>query len=149
MIIVEPGDASAPGPARLLAASRALMDAEFPSESNHSLAADAYDAPDMHFLIARRGADVIGCAALALRATYAEVKSLFVDPDARGSGAAPALMRALEDIARGENLALIRLETGDTLIAARRLYTSHGYRECAPFGNYGHDPRSIYMEKTL
>ena len=149
MIIVEPGDATAPGAARLLAASRALMDAEFPAESNHYLPAEAYGGPDMRFLIARQGDETTGCVALALRDGYAEVKSLFVAPEARGTGAAGALMRAIEDLARAEGLALLRLETGDTLTAARRLYASHGFHEIPPFGPYGDDPRSIYMEKSL
>ena len=149
MIIIEPGDASSPGAARLLAASRALMDAEFPAESNHYLPADAYDGPDMRFLTARKGDAVLGCVALALRDGYGEIKSLYVDEAARGTGAARALMRAIEDVACAEGRTLIRLETGDTLTAARALYAALGYAEIPPFGDYGHDPRSIYMEKTL
>ncbi|MGR3321884.1 MAG: GNAT family N-acetyltransferase [Pseudooceanicola sp.] len=149
MIYIEPGNAADPGPARLLAASRALMDAEFDPESNHYLAPDAYSGPDMHFLTARKGTEVVGCIALALRDGYGEIKSLFVDETARGTGAADALMRAVEDLAREAELPCLRLETGDTLTAARRLYARHGFVEIEPFGSYGHDPRSVYMEKSL
>ncbi|OWU86507.1 hypothetical protein ATO6_06825 [Oceanicola sp. 22II-s10i] len=149
MIIVEPGDAAAPGAARLLEASRALMNAEFPAESNHYLGPDDYAGDHMRFLIARKGPETVGCVALAIRDGYGEIKSLFVDEAARGTGASGALMRAIEDIARDEGLPLIRLETGDTLTAARRLYAALGYAERGPFGEYGHDPRSVYMEKPL
>jgi putative acetyltransferase len=29
------------------------------------------------------------------------------------------------------------------------LYRSHGYREIGPFGSYGPDPLSLFMEKRL
>ncbi|MDF1855187.1 GNAT family N-acetyltransferase [Pseudooceanicola sp.] len=149
MIIVEPGDPGSPAARHLLGQSHALMRAEFPAESNHFLSIDALTAANIRFLIARRGAVVIGCAALALCEGYGEVKSMFVDPAARGSGAAKALMRALEDLARAEDLPLIRLETGDTLHAAQALYRAHGFATCGPFGAYREDPRSVFMEKRL
>ena len=79
----------------------------------------------------------------------AERKSVFVDPEARGSGAAQASMRMLEDHARKRKLPLLRLETGDRLHAARKLYANMGFEERGPYGDYVLDPLSVYMEKRL
>lgn len=149
MIRIEPASPLDPEVTALIRASHALMDQMFPAESNHHLQPQDLAAPGIHFFAAKREGRTIGCAALALRDGYGEIKSMFVDPAARGSGAAPALMRMLEDTARAEKLPVIRLETGDTLTAARRLYATHGFTERGPYGDYPDDPRSIYMEKTL
>jgi len=77
------------------------------------------------------------------------VKSMFVDPIARGSGTGAALMAALEAAARAEGLAVMRLETGDDLYPAHRLYQRHGFTRCGPFGDYDEGPHSVFMEKRL
>ncbi len=43
----------------------------------------------------------------------------------------------------------MRLETGIHQAAARALYRSGGYAECAPFGEYRPDRLSVFMEKRL
>ena len=55
----------------------------------------------------------------------------------------------LEDMARAEGLACIRLETGEALFAAVALYTDMGYQVCGPFGDYAAHPASLFMEKSL
>ena len=133
----------------LLAASHALMQQMFPAESNHYLSVEALAAPDVRFFLVERDGAALGCAALALREGYGEVKSMFVAPQARGSGTGRLLMLALEDAARAAGLPLMRLETGDTLHAAHRLYARHGFVTRGPFGDYSEDPRSVFMEKDV
>ena len=58
-------------------------------------------------------------------------------------------MAALERRARASGLPLLRLETGDDLHAAHRLYARHGFTETGPFGNYEEGPHSVFMEKRL
>ena len=149
MIYVEPGDPRSPEARALLAQSHALMESLFPPEDNFYLDVDALAAPDIRFFTARRDGAVIGTAALALKDGYGEVKSMFVAEAARGTGAADALMRAVEDAARAENLPLLRLETGNVLHAAHALYRRHGFRDCGPFGGYAAAKSSIFMEKPL
>ncbi|WP_375688907.1 GNAT family N-acetyltransferase [Pseudooceanicola sp. LIPI14-2-Ac024] len=149
MIQILPASPLDPDCLRLLQMSHALMGDLFPAESNHMLDPAALTGDDIRFFAARRDGAVVGCAALALRDGYGEIKSMFVDPAARGTGAAAALMRMLEDTAREEGLPVVRLETGDTLTAARRLYASHGFAERGPFGDYAEDPLSVFMEKRL
>ncbi len=146
---ISPADPRAPEAQALLKASHALMDALFPSESNHYMTADDLSAPGVLFFLAQLDGHVAGCGALVLKDGYGEIKSMFVDPARRGGRIGSRLLERLEKAARDNGQTILRLETGDTLTAARRLYASHGYRECAPFGEYRKDPRSIFMEKEL
>lgn len=149
MLIIEPAAPTEPPVAALLAASHALMRDLFPPEDNHFLSLDALMAPHIHFYAARDGATVLGTGALAAMAGYGEVKSMFVAPEARGRGVARALLRQIEDQARALHLPLLRLETGDTLTAAHRLYRSFGFHDRGPFGDYSANQTNVFMEKKL
>ncbi|PIE13718.1 MAG: GNAT family N-acetyltransferase [Rhodobacterales bacterium] len=148
-LIVEPGNPRDPEIVALLEASHALMEELFPPEDNHYLSIEALCVPQIHFYIARSAGHIIGCAALADKADYGEIKSMFVASEARGKGAADALMRQLEDQARALKLPALRLETGDLLKTAIALYQRHGFTNCAPFGDYEANATSIFMEKKL
>ena len=78
----------------------------FPSDANHYLSLDALAADDVHFFSARRGDMVVGVGALAERGDYGEFKSMFVEEGSRGQGVIDAIMRQLEDHARGLGLLL-------------------------------------------
>lgn len=149
MIRIDPASPLDPEVTRLICASHALMDELFPAESNHHLMPEELAAPHIHFFAAKQNGRTIGCGAVAEKDGYGEIKSVFVDPAARGSGAAQAIMRMLEDHARELKLPLLRLETGDRLFAARKLYANMGYEERGPYGDYKLDPLSVYMEKRL
>lgn len=142
----DPRDAQATA---LLERSQALMRALFPPEDNFFLDIDALCAPDIRFFAARRGARTLGTGALALRAGYGEVKSMFVAEEARGQGVAGALLARIEAEARAQGLPWLRLETGTLLHEAHRLYARHGFVRCGPFGDYPDAPSSIFMEKPL
>ena len=149
VIIVERTDPHDPQAKALLQASHALMQSLFPPEENAYLSIEELRAEHVHFFAARRGTVVCGTGALAVKDGYGEIKSMFVDPDARGQGVADAILRSLEDLAREKGLLEMRLETGDALHAAIRLYERHGFVPCGPFGNYTANPSSIFMKKKL
>jgi len=149
MIVVEAGDLFDPQARALLEASHALMGELFPAEANHYLSLDALSAEGVHFFTARRGEVTLGCGALAEREGYGELKSMFVEEASRGQGIADAILRQLEDHARGLELPLLRLETGSLLHAAHKVYTRHGFKPCGPFGDYDAGEFSIFMEKPL
>jgi len=149
LITIEPCKPNNPEASRLLQQSQALMQSLFPVESNHYLSIDALCMPDVRFFVARRRNVSVGCGGLKVYDDYAEVKSLFTDPAARRLGVADLLLTHLENAARTENRQYLRLETGDLLYDAHRLYTRHGFVKRGPFGDYVDDPRSIFMEKTL
>ena len=148
-VTVEKGDPRDPQATALLQASHALMQDLFTAESNHYLSIDELCVPEITFFVARGAGQILGTAALANKGTYGEIKSMFVSPDARGTGAGTALMTRIETEARTSNLPALRLETGDALRAAHRLYQSHGFTVCGPFGDYQNDPQSLFMEKLL
>lgn len=149
MIIIEKSDPHHPQATALLRQSHALMQSLFPPEDNYYLEIDDLVADNIAFLTARQGDTIVGTAALKSYADYGEVKSMFVAEIARGSGAADALMRALEDEARELNLSILKLETGNVLHAAHKLYRRHGFTDCGPFGDYHAANSSIFMEKAL
>ena len=149
MIIVELTDPRHPQASALLKQSHALMQSLFPPEDNFYLDIDRLVDPSIHFFAARKGADICGTGALAVKDGYGEVKSIFVAEDARGKGVADALLRQIEDQARAEGLPVLKLETGNVLYAAHALYRRHGFRECGVFGNYTAAKSSIFMEKPL
>ena len=149
MIIVARTDPHHPQATALLKQSHALMQSLFPPEDNFYLDIDDLVAPNIHFYTARMGDDILGTGALMVKADYGEVKSMFVSESARGKGVAAALLRQIEDTARDEGLTMLKLETGDVLHAAHRLYARHGFTECGVFGDYVTAKSSIFMEKAL
>ncbi|MGB7316930.1 MAG: GNAT family N-acetyltransferase [Planktotalea sp.] len=149
MIIVEPTTPHAAGTKDLLEQSHALMLSLFSPDACHFLDFDALAAENIHLFAAREGDVTLGTGALAVKDGYAEVKSMFTSEAARGKGVAAALLRQIEDVAREMGLQTLKLETGDVLYAAHRLYERHGFTFCGPFGDYKDVPESRFMEKVL
>lgn len=149
MIIVEKTDPHDPQATALLHQSHALMQSLFPPEDNFYLEIADLVAPHIHFFTARVGDRICGTGALAIKDGYGEVKSMFVAENARGKGIAGALLRQIEDTAREHDLPVIKLETGNVLHAAHRLYARHGFTPCGVFGDYTTAASSIFMEKRL
>lgn len=133
----------------LLGESHALMDSLFPPEDNAYLDIDALCADGITFYGAEEGGELLGCAALARRDGYGEVKSMFVAPVARGIGVARRLLAHVEAQAQAEGLPLLRLETGEKLAAAISLYEGHGYIRRPPFGAYESNDSSLFYEKSV
>lgn len=148
-IKVMPGDPKDPQATTLLRQSHALMQTLFEPEENHFLDIDELCVPSIRFFVAREGQTTLGCVALSNKGTYGEIKSMFVDPRARGKGVANHLMRHIETEARAQGLGTVMLETGDKLTQAHSLYMAHGYVECGPFGEYEANTSSIFMTKDL
>ena len=65
----------------------------------------------------------------------AEIKRMYVRPDARSRGVAAALLRTLEDAARSLGYASVRLDTGPKQVHAQRLYRAAGYVEIPPYND--------------
>jgi putative acetyltransferase len=149
MIIVSRTDPHDPQATALLHQSHALMESLFPPEDNFYLSIDDLCADHIHFFAAREGDTILGTGALAVKDGYGEIKSMFVSEDARGKGVADAILRQLEDHAKTEFLRMLKLETGNVLHAAHRLYGRHGFSMCGPFGDYTEAASSIFMEKAL
>ena len=123
----------------------------YPVESNHLVDTQALMASNIRFFVARWASRAVGCGAMVIDHDdgSAELKRMFVDPTSRGRGVARALLELIEEQARSLGLRQILLETGVKSVEALGLYRRRGYRECGPFGSYGPDPQSVFMEKKL
>ncbi len=139
----------APDVVALIRELDAYQSALYPPQSNHFLGIDALAADDVRFVVARRDGVAIGCGALRLCDGYGELKRMYVHPRERGNGIGVNILAALEAIARGELLPVLRLETGIAQPEALALYEAAGFRNCAPFGEYQPDVLSRFMQKRL
>ncbi len=134
----------------LLQASDAYMASLYPAESNHMLDVAALKRPEVAFLVARVNGKVLGCGAMVDSGEgWAEVKRMFVSPAARGLKLGRRLLHEIEALARKRGATRLRLEMGGLQPEALGLYRSAGFLEIGPFGDYGPDPLSIFMEKVL
>lgn len=117
----------------------------YPAESNHHLPLDALRSSNVRFVVARsHSGRAIGTGALVLHGPWAELKCMWVVPEARGRGVSKAILAVLETKARSEHVAVLRLETGVESHAALNLYAQAGFRKRGPFGDYREDPLSVY-----
>lgn len=112
-------------------------------DPSRSLLPDAGELrpPRGEFLVARLHGEPVGCAGLKLPAgAPAEVKRMWVAPQARGLGLGRRFLAELEARAVAAGRDLLRLDTNKALDAAIGLYQRAGFREVPPFNDepYAH-----------
>lgn len=149
---IRAGEVTSPDVVALLRDHLALMSALTPPESVHALDLAGLCAPDVSFFTAWEGQELVGCGALReLDATHAELKSMHTVARQRGRGVGKAMLDHLLALARARRYARVSLETGALagFEAARALYAGAGFVECGPFGDYGPDPNSCFMTRSL
>jgi putative acetyltransferase len=96
------------------------------------------------------GTEPVGCGAVRLLSSSdAEIKRMYVKPEARRRGVAKALLAALEAEAIGLGATRLLLETGARQQEAIGLYGGAGFTGIEPFGEYMDSPLSICMAKQL
>jgi putative acetyltransferase len=134
---------------RLLAEADAYAASLYPPESRHPINADELKAPGVRFFVARADSVAVGCAALLRDGDAGELKRMFVLERARGLGVGRAILRAVEEAALADGVRVLRLESGTRNGEALTLYRRSGYADRGPFGAYGPDPLSVFMEKHL
>ncbi len=126
----------------------ARFDAGFDPALSISAEADELTPPAGALLIARLDGRAVGCGALKFHPEApAELKRMWVAPNARGLGLGRRLLEELEDHARKAGAKAVRLETNRSLTEAIQLYRSTGYREVGAFNSepYAHH----WFEKNL
>jgi putative acetyltransferase len=123
----------------------------YPAESNHLVDLNTLAQPHVHFFGVLVDGEYRGCGAIMLVGReYAEVKRVFVSPEARGLRLGHQIIETLEEAARSEGISLLRLETGNAQKEALGLFEANGFRRCGAFGDYPKDdPYSVFMEKTV
>ena len=105
-------------------------------------------APAGTFLVGWDETGPVACGGLKrLGDGVAEIKRMFVVPEARSRGHARRLLTGLEDAARRLGYRRVRLDTGPTQPHAKALYRSAGYVEIP---DYNANPKATYWgEKAL
>jgi len=96
--------------------------------------------------------EVRGAGAYRRRADgTCEMKRLFVPDRFRGQRLGRRLCEALLEAAREDGFTLMRLDTANLMTEAIALYSSCGFRPCAPYLDYPPDlmPFLVFMERPL
>ena len=112
---------------------------------------ELFDDPDGYFLVARLDGEPVGCAGICRceGEQTAELRRMYVAPQARRLGIARSLMKELGEKARRLGYETLRLETGPEQPEAIHLYEASGFAVIPNFGPYTAQRRSICMEKAL
>lgn len=109
-----------------------------------------FTEPQGTFLVARASGSAVGCGGIRrVDDTTAEIKRMYVLPQARNAGVARTMLAALERWARDRHLQRIILESGSAQPDACALYESSGYQRIQPYGVWKNSPQSICYEKRL
>ena len=149
---IELDDLRRPAIHALLDEHLAQMRATSPPESVHALDLDRLRAPSITFWSIWDGDTLLGCGALKqLDPLHGEIKSMRTPQQQRRRGAGRAMLNHLIAEARRRGYCRLSLETGSqpAFAAARALYRSAGFVDCAPFADYTDDPNSAYMTLAL
>jgi GNAT superfamily N-acetyltransferase len=98
--------------------------------------------PTGHFALAYLDGDAVGIGGVRfIDSRTAELTKVFTRPEARGAGAASALLDHLEAVAHDRGRSVIRLETRAALAEACRLYERRGYRRVPAFSESPYSDR--------
>ncbi|WP_235998826.1 GNAT family N-acetyltransferase [Qaidamihabitans albus] len=135
---------------RLREEQRAELDARYGCDDHEPGAGPSAENIAV-FLVARdRGGRAVGCGGLRLLgAASAEIKRMYVVPEARGAGVSVAVLRELEAAALRLGVRILKLETGPAQPDAIRFYEREGYRRIANFGVYRREPLSRCFARHL
>ncbi|HEX6871178.1 MAG TPA: GNAT family N-acetyltransferase [Micromonosporaceae bacterium] len=155
---IRPTRFGAPAAQRLVAAALADQAERYGSPDANPVEAVEFDPPEGAFLVAWQGDEPVACAGWRTLAHFsgdgfaedvAEIKRMYVVPAARGTGAAAAILTAIEDSARARGMRRVVLETGLKQPEAIRFYEKCGYQRIANYGYYKEAPDCVSFGRDL
>jgi GNAT superfamily N-acetyltransferase len=151
-VCIRRGELRSPVAMALIGALNDELSKRYPEAGATHFRLDADEVTDGRgaFLIAWTSGRPVGCGAIRrLDAATAEIKRMYVEQPARGSGVGRALLTALEAEARSLAVRRIVLETGERQLEALALYSSAGFARIPRFGEYAPSELSVCMAKDL
>ncbi len=111
-----------------------------------------YGSPPSMMLFVNDAGFPAACGAVDLsHPPHAEIKTLFVAPEARGRGLGSQILSRLMAEARARGFAEVRLETVSFMTDAIRLYRSFGFAECPAYYSIPDSlkPITVFMARTI
>jgi len=152
MLIFRPGRSDEPPGCDLLAEMIAHLDEIYPGRAQNpgSVAhPEEMVAPHGVFLVGYdEQGQPVACGGLRrLQDDVAEIKRMYVAPQARSRGAGRALLQALESAARKIGYERVRLDSGPGQVHGQTLYRSAGYVEIEQYND--NHVASYWAEKRL
>jgi len=136
----------------LIDALNAELNEQYPEEgANHfRLDEDEVSGDRGVFLVGYIGDEPVACGAIRrLSDDEAEIKRMYVDRAARGSGLGRRTLEELEAHGRSLGVKRIVLETGERQVEAIALYERAGFVRIPCFGEYADSPLSVCLAKDL
>jgi len=139
-----------PDAVRLREAQRTELDARYGTDDHEPGAVPTAETVTVFLMARDESGTALGCGGLRLLGPGSgEVKRMYVEPSVRGSGVAAALLRALEEHARGLGITRLLLETGTAQPDAIRFYQREGYEPIEAYGPYAGEPLSRCFARDL
>jgi GNAT superfamily N-acetyltransferase len=136
----------------LVRAQQAEMRALYEGEADIGPAREAsmFEPPNGVFLVVRDEGRAVACGGICrFDETRAELKRMYVVPEARGRGLGRRVLVELEAEARTLGYEGIVLETGDRQAESLGLYRSAGYERIPCYPPYDSRALSLCFEKRL
>lgn len=131
----------------------AELDAEYVRRWGHgddsAVVPSQFVPPRGEFFVAWLDDEPVGTGGWRLDEGVAEVKRMYVRPEAQRRGVARALLEAVEDSATDAGVTNLRLVTGALQPEATALYRSCGYVDVEPYGVYADGPSAVFLGKQL
>ena len=137
---------------QLISALNSELEERYPEEGANHFRLDPEEVADGRgaFLVAYIGGQPVGCGAVRrIESTVAEIKRMYVAPQARGRGVGRQVLLQLEAEARRLGATRLVLETGPRQPEALALYRRAGFIEIPQFGEYVGAEFSVCMAKNL
>jgi GNAT superfamily N-acetyltransferase len=150
-LLIERATVEHPDAARLILELNAdILAAQEEGTHFFSLTADDVAPGRGAFLVLRLDGEAVGCGAVRkLSEDEAELKRMYVRPDARGHKLGAVLVDSLEAEARALGATRLLLETAVYLEAALHVYERAGFTPIEAYGEYVGASDSYCMGKTL
>jgi ribosomal protein S18 acetylase RimI-like enzyme len=151
VVVLRPAASDSPESERLLAAYEAelvSLGVTLNHDSPGAVTPRQLAAPNGAWLVGWRGDEAVACGGVRLLSPgVCEIKRMYVDPSARGTGLARRLLGELEAAAAALGARVARLDTGRDMAPAIGLYRATGYVEIADYN--GNADAGWWFEKQL